>query len=224
MAEDGSESVSGESVEVVENEPRPSRSCKRLRNEQEWKRVKAKMARNSGKEYKSVSTGKVVEEKKIGPPCRDGCFAKVTMPVISVVFKSFWDLASYDKQTAYLQRLVHSAPVKRRRKPLVWGLKLAHVTTTRLPGEAARGPLRHAPRPPACPVGQLLVCGPSGPGSRAGLAQQDGTCPAGIKNPWTSPIYKEATQQLVTYCHMIECMIGQAIKDAPRGPVSSQGP
>ncbi|KAG0719653.1 hypothetical protein GWK47_050056 [Chionoecetes opilio] len=118
MADDGSESVSGESVEVAENEPRPSRSRKRLRNEKEWKRVKAKMARDSGKEYKSVSTGKVVAEKKIGLPCRDGCFAKVTMPVNSVVLKSFWDLASYEKQTAYLQRLVHSVPVKRRRKPL----------------------------------------------------------------------------------------------------------
>ena len=55
-----------------------------------WARNIAKAKRNSGKEYLSVKTGRIVAGRQIGTPCRDECFDKVTLPVIRLLFNDFW--------------------------------------------------------------------------------------------------------------------------------------
>ncbi|KAK3885612.1 hypothetical protein Pcinc_010203 [Petrolisthes cinctipes] len=82
----------------------------------EWKMCVAKRLRNEGKAYVSRSTGMVVSGRVIGPNCPDKCMEKIGRPVIEDVFKTFWDLGSYMKQTAYLQSLMQPVDVKRRRK------------------------------------------------------------------------------------------------------------
>ena len=47
-----------------------------------WKKVMAKTKCNLGQEYVSEKTGKSVSARKGGPPCRDKCFDKVTMPIV----------------------------------------------------------------------------------------------------------------------------------------------
>ncbi|XP_066951853.1 protein NYNRIN-like [Macrobrachium rosenbergii] len=60
---------------------------------------------------------KEVEAHKIGPACADGCLQKVTMPMIEALFKDYWAMGNYNAQTSYLQKLMVSVPIKRRRKP-----------------------------------------------------------------------------------------------------------
>ena len=91
------------------------RGRKRARNPEIWKETICKKKRNEGKEYKSRSSGKVIEARKIGPECRDGCFDRVTRPIVEALFKEYWDLGNYDSQTSYLQKLILPVPVKRRR-------------------------------------------------------------------------------------------------------------
>ena len=85
---------------------------KRVRGE--WANEKAKRLRNAGAEYVSVVSGKTVAQRKIGQPCKDGCFDKVGEEIIKAVFDSFWDIGSYDKQNAYISQHLRSVPVKRR--------------------------------------------------------------------------------------------------------------
>ena len=105
-----------------ENQPSESgvmrderRGRKRSRNPDAWKEIICKKKRNEGKEYTSRSTGKVVEARKIGPECRDGCFDKVTRPIIEALFSEYWGIGNYDGQTSYLQKLIVPVPIKRRR-------------------------------------------------------------------------------------------------------------
>ena len=84
-----------------------------------WKKVMAKTKRNLGEQYISEKTGKTVSGRKVGPPCRDKCFDKVTMPVVKEIHKNFWNLGSYNEQNAYLGKLIRSNPVKRRRKSVL---------------------------------------------------------------------------------------------------------
>lgn len=81
-----------------------------------WVRNMTKAKNNSGKEYFSVKTGRLVAGRQIGTPCRDGCCDKVTLPVIRVLFSDFWAIGNYDAQTTYIQKLIHKMPVKRHRR------------------------------------------------------------------------------------------------------------
>ena len=63
---------------------------KRLPKPETWKQNVRKKLRNEGKAYYSTKAKKNVEARKIGPPCNDGCFEKVTMPVIESLFQEFW--------------------------------------------------------------------------------------------------------------------------------------
>ena len=109
----------------VENQPSSSgemqqqqhRGRKRSRNPENWKETICKKRRNEGKKYVSRSTGKVVEARKIGPECRDGCFDTVTRTTIEALFKEFWGIGNYDAQTSYLQKFMLPMPVKRHRTP-----------------------------------------------------------------------------------------------------------
>ena len=43
----------------------------------EWRRIVSKTKRNTGHEYFSRNTGRVVKKHKAGPACKDGCFYKL---------------------------------------------------------------------------------------------------------------------------------------------------
>lgn len=88
--------------EVVLDQPGPSQPRKRSVNKKAWKKVSCKKLRDSGEQYISHFTGNVVPARNIGPPCHFGHLDEITIHVIKVVFKNFWELGSYDKQTAYL--------------------------------------------------------------------------------------------------------------------------
>lgn len=94
-----------------------SRGKKRKRNPEKWAQNLAKARRNSGKEYTSRTTKQVIPGKVIGPPCADGCFDIITLPVVEALFKEFWDIGNYDLQNAYIQKLVKPVEIKRRRRP-----------------------------------------------------------------------------------------------------------
>ena len=113
MSDTASSSDAGDAGNVSDS----FRGRKRVRQPSKWMRNVSKEKRNTGKAYVSRSTKHDVEERVIGPPCRDGCFDKVTRPVIEAVFKKFWEIGSYDLQNSYLQKIVHQLPIKRRRKP-----------------------------------------------------------------------------------------------------------
>ena len=53
----------------------PPRGRKRSRNEIEWKKKNSvKLLHDVGQAYTSRFTGKAVAERKIGAPCKDGCY------------------------------------------------------------------------------------------------------------------------------------------------------
>ena len=96
--------------EVVEKSGR-----KRQRKPEQWHRNIAKKRRNLGKAYVSSKTGKKVASKKIGRPCNDGCFNKVTMEGVQAIHDKYWDSGSYDLQNAYLIGCIKLVPIKRKR-------------------------------------------------------------------------------------------------------------
>ncbi|KAK3862856.1 hypothetical protein Pcinc_031312 [Petrolisthes cinctipes] len=49
---------------------------------------------------------KHVASRAVGKPCPDGCFNRVTLPIIRELFNTFWAMGNYDAQNTYIQRLV----------------------------------------------------------------------------------------------------------------------
>lgn len=92
------------------------RGRKRERKPHTWAKKKSKVKRDSGQTYVSRATQQRVEAREIGQPCRDGCFTRLTMPVIEHVFREFWEIGDYNLQNSYLQRIVEVQPVKKHRK------------------------------------------------------------------------------------------------------------
>ncbi|XP_066987766.1 uncharacterized protein [Macrobrachium rosenbergii] len=77
-----------------------------------------KLLHDAGQEYVSRCTDKPVPARNVGQPCRDGCFSRLGRPVVEALFNGFYGMGDYDKQTAYIQSLVTTNPVKRRRVPI----------------------------------------------------------------------------------------------------------
>lgn len=94
------------------------RPKKRLRKCDEWKTVKAKKLKNSGESYLS-RTGKVVEARKMGPPCSEKCklkcFEKVSDDLRASLFKNYWAMSSLQRQRDYLHSCIEPIQVKYRR-------------------------------------------------------------------------------------------------------------
>lgn len=72
-------------------------------------------ANDSEVEYVSRRTGKLVPAHVIGSPCNDGCFGRVTEPIIRDLHKYLWEIGNYDIQNAYIQKLVSKVLVKHHR-------------------------------------------------------------------------------------------------------------
>ena len=80
----------------------------------EWAVNVSKRKRNSGEEYISYRTKKVMPPRKVGPPCKDGCYNKVGTDNIEQIHKLFWGIAEYNKQNEYLIRCISEVPFKRK--------------------------------------------------------------------------------------------------------------
>nr|CAH7764809.1 unnamed protein product [Callosobruchus chinensis] len=78
------------------------RSRKRQRKPSQWKQNKAKIKRNLGQAYKSISSEKEVLARKIKPPCstkcRLKCFEKIGQSLRDELFTKFWDLGDINLQ------------------------------------------------------------------------------------------------------------------------------
>lgn len=91
---------------------------KRLQNKDNWIKVKAKLLKNSGKSYLS-RTGKIVEAKKMGPPCPSKCLLACSTRFSEEfrvhLFEQYWRLASLQRQRDFLSSCVEQLQLKYRR-------------------------------------------------------------------------------------------------------------
>ena len=88
---------------------------KRLRKTKTWKTKVAKLLRNSGKAYQSLSkTKNQVPERKLRPPCggkcRLNCTSNFSDPSRRQLFDSYWGLADLQRQREFIVR--HSQEIK----------------------------------------------------------------------------------------------------------------
>lgn len=92
-------------------------SLKRKKNEAEWKKNVAKARKNSGKEYISRSTGKVMAARRVRDPCGcpKSCFDKLGEEAVRSIFTEYWNIGEFNAQSAYLLTRVKSKEVKKRR-------------------------------------------------------------------------------------------------------------
>ena len=88
---------------------------KRGQSPSEWKRTVAKRKRNSGEMYVSRDTGKMVKQREVGPPCNDGCYARLGDDVVKDIHESFWKIGDYNLQNTFIQKYAVVNEVKRRR-------------------------------------------------------------------------------------------------------------
>lgn len=130
----------------ISNESR-KRTRKRQRIESEWKQRKRVTDRNSGKSY-FTAKNKLVPEKTFCPGiCGKEKCGSVSLGVRKTMFKSFWEIGSYNLQNAHLCSLVDETPVAR------------HTVTTEPPGRKKhrkKDLVRHYHLPTS--AGRQLVC------------------------------------------------------------------
>ncbi|XP_064077387.1 activating transcription factor 7-interacting protein 1-like isoform X2 [Macrobrachium nipponense] len=122
MSDDGGGGVTGgeqdDGVDIAHDSPHEDGTGKKKilsRERNEWAQDVSKRKRNSGEEYISVKSKKVMPARELGPPCRDGCFGKIGYENVQTIFENFWKLGDYNSQNDYLQALIQDAPVKRKK-------------------------------------------------------------------------------------------------------------
>lgn len=109
-----------DNIDVANNEPGPSldtsentteqvinkkQTRKRQKNPQQWKQVVSKRLKNSGQEY-TTKRGKIAPAKSVRPPCKSSCrlscSTEVSFETRSVIFKTYWELGSNQRQKDFL--------------------------------------------------------------------------------------------------------------------------
>ncbi|KAK3884060.1 hypothetical protein Pcinc_011648 [Petrolisthes cinctipes] len=109
-------SSAGNNGYIIKQEPPPKQRRKREPHPEKWIKNVAKEKRNKGEEYVSCSGKKrPMPARAIGTPCNDGCFDKVTAPVVNKLFYDFWNIGDFDQQNYYIRKLVKKVSVKRHR-------------------------------------------------------------------------------------------------------------
>lgn len=117
--EDDSEQADPQNGMVAENNSQnpevEKKSRKRVRKPAKWKSKVAKVLRNSGKAYQSLSKSKKqVPERKVGPPCGEKCRLKCKDKIDEIsrqqLFDAFWGLGNLERQREFVVR--HSQPIK----------------------------------------------------------------------------------------------------------------
>lgn len=95
-----------------------NKTKKRLRDVNNWGKVKAKILKNSGQAYKS-RTGKMVDARKMGPLCSDKCILSCTKNISedyrSQLFEDYWAMGSFQRQRDYLNSCIETLIIKYRR-------------------------------------------------------------------------------------------------------------
>ncbi|CAB3228574.1 unnamed protein product [Arctia plantaginis] len=111
-----------ENEAVNDQEPKLSpkkRGRKRTRNPNNWKKNIAKKLKNSGCEYRSITTGKTVQARKIGPSCTDkcrlACSSHFTQEKRIQIFNSYWELGSVDRHRHFLNSCIRPLEIASRR-------------------------------------------------------------------------------------------------------------
>ena len=98
----------------------PKKSRKRQRNENTWFRNEQKRLKNSGQPYQVKKNNKLVTvpAKKVGEPCKCllKCFEKFSPETILEIFKNYWALGSYNKQSLHLCMLIDRSETKNEAK------------------------------------------------------------------------------------------------------------
>lgn len=94
------------------------RGRKKIRKPESWKRNVQKMKRAKGEAYQSMSTGKLVPERKQGNDCKCSkkCIEKLSEAEKQEIISAFNNLSSQEKQDFYLSSLIQVSQVTRRRK------------------------------------------------------------------------------------------------------------
>lgn len=98
-----------------QDQERKKKGKKRKADIENWKRKKAKLLRNSGKAYTSLSkTKKEFPERKLRPhcgeKCRLKCSEKISEEVRNKIFSSYWQMGDLEKQREFI--ISHSHCIK----------------------------------------------------------------------------------------------------------------
>lgn len=91
-----------------ENFTTTKKGKKRVRNSKEWKKIKAKLLKNSGKIY-ILRTGKVVNRRTMGPTCGNRCILKYSEKFSerrAEFFQQYWSLGLLQRQRDYLSSCI----------------------------------------------------------------------------------------------------------------------
>lgn len=85
-----------------------------------WKQTVSKRLKNSGQEY-MTKRGKIAPAKSMRPPCkiscRLSCSTKVSFETRSIIFKSYWELGTHQRQRDFLASCIKKQnPTTRRIK------------------------------------------------------------------------------------------------------------
>ena len=94
-------------------------SRKRKRNVTKWKQTAAKIARNSGQTYTSISKSKrQIEARSLKPPCSQKCRLKcrdhINEVQRSIIFKKFWEFNDINLQRSYVSSCMNEIAPKYR--------------------------------------------------------------------------------------------------------------
>lgn len=85
-----------------------NRGRKKIRDTAKWKRNIAKLWRNEGKSYISLSTGKCRSAKLMkdgcGHSCRYKCKTNICDMNRDILFHSFWKLSDVNKQRHFIEK------------------------------------------------------------------------------------------------------------------------
>lgn len=112
-SEESADNLTSAAPEVEEK-----RGKKRKQNIKKWKKVEAKIRRNAGQSYIS-RTGKVVEERKMRPPCSDKCRLKCSTKIPedqrTKIFSEYWKMGELQRQRDFLSKTIRKSTVKYRR-------------------------------------------------------------------------------------------------------------
>ena len=95
------------------DDPGVPQARKRCNDSSEWLCNSTKRKRNRGEGYVSRVTGRHVAPRSVGPACRDGCYDKITMPIVRALHQQFWQIGDFALQNSYIQKNVTLSAVKR---------------------------------------------------------------------------------------------------------------
>ena len=87
---------------------------KKLRLVSEWEKTKAKTSRNLGKEYRSYKSKKIMPARRVGEPCKDGCFATLGDDKIDEIFSNLWALGDLNLINNYIVNCMKVEKYKRK--------------------------------------------------------------------------------------------------------------